>query len=158
MSNHDTSQRFMAIVGLLAFAILFALASAADAKSGKLKVGKSPSHPEALIMAWSGEVRPGMAEAIDIAFEKHKDEFKVIQFTISSGGGSVAEGERVIHVLDRRQEDAPPLHVRARRQAVRLDVRLHLRAGAEALCGALEHVAVPRGVANRQAHAQNLRA
>ena len=100
MSSCGTSHRFMTSVGLIAFAALLALASAADAKSGKLKVAKSPSHPDALIMAWSGAVRPGMAKAIETAFEQHKDEFKVIQFTINSGGGSVGEGERVIHVLD----------------------------------------------------------
>jgi hypothetical protein len=87
------------LAGLIAVLTLLVLPSAAHAASGKLKIGRSSSRPDALLMAWSGAVRPGMAKAIEAAFDKHKDEFKTIEFTISSGGGSVREGERVIHVL-----------------------------------------------------------
>ena len=89
------------LVGLIAVLALLVLPSGADAATGKLKLARSRSHPDALIMAWSGAVRPGMAKAIEAAFENRKDEFKTIEFTISSGGGSVREGERVIHVLQK---------------------------------------------------------
>lgn len=71
----------------------------AAAGSGKLKLSPSSRHPEVLVMSWDGEIRRGMAKVIRTAFEQHKDQFKVIEFVINSGGGSVREGEQVIAVL-----------------------------------------------------------
>lgn len=50
-------------------------------------------------MKWKGVIRPGMTKAIHNAFEKHKNEFSVIEFEIDSDGGSVREGEHAIAEL-----------------------------------------------------------
>jgi ATP-dependent protease ClpP protease subunit len=89
----------------LAAAVLFGLAtfgtpsSAAEPPVGRLKLSRSQSHPEVLIMKWKGIIRPGMTKAIHKAFEKHKAEFSVIEFEIDSDGGSVREGEHAIAEL-----------------------------------------------------------
>ena len=88
------------LVGLvLCLAALGAMPHHANAAVGKLKLSRSRGHPEVLVMTWTGAVRPGMTEKIRAAFDKHKNSFRVIEFVIDSGGGSVREGERVIGIL-----------------------------------------------------------
>ncbi len=72
-------------------------ASAFDA--GTLKVLPYDSASEAIVMQWDGGVARPMGDQIQAAFEAHKHAAKKVVFRINSGGGSVAEGERVIRLL-----------------------------------------------------------
>jgi hypothetical protein len=83
-------------LGVLACSLM---APASEAAVGKLRLSRSHKHPEAIIMTWTGTIRPGMAKKIRAAFEKYKDRFRVIEFVLDSWGGSVREGERVIALL-----------------------------------------------------------
>ena len=83
----------------LATAAVMAFASAAEARSvGTLSV-KPTTLDGAIHMVWTGPVGAPMAKQISDAFEENKGKAKRVVFEIASGGGSVAEGERVIQVL-----------------------------------------------------------
>lgn len=89
---------------LLAAAIaglLFALGTPAQAQStpsGKLSI-ETDAGPGTVVLNWIGPVASPMAQLIESAFREHKQRTSRVVFKISSGGGSVAEGERVIEVL-----------------------------------------------------------
>lgn len=84
----------------LGFATLLGLAmpGAAQAQSGSLSVDPDTSSG-ALVMTWGGPVATPMAQQISTAFQQNRDRARRVTFKITSGGGSVAEGERVIEVL-----------------------------------------------------------
>lgn len=67
--------------------------------AGSLKVLPYDSATEAMILQWDGGVARPMGDQIQAAFEAHKRTAKKVIFRINSGGGSVAEGERVIRIL-----------------------------------------------------------
>ena len=52
-----------------------------------------------MLLTWHGPIMAPMANQIRDAFESRKWQAKRFAFRISSYGGSVAEGERVIEVL-----------------------------------------------------------
>ena len=64
-----------------------------------LRFGRSPTHNDVLVMIWTGIVESGMSEEIRTAFDANKDSIRAVELKLDSGGGSVAEGERVIAVL-----------------------------------------------------------
>lgn len=96
-SASRSARRLVDVV--LFIAALAAMPLSAHAASGKLKLSKLQGRSDVLVMTWTGEVRLGMAKAIRTAFDKYKDSYKIIEFVIDSGGGSVREGEQVIGVL-----------------------------------------------------------
>lgn len=67
--------------------------------AGNLKVLPYDSATEAMILQWDGGVARPMGDQIQAAFDAHKHAAKKVIFRINSGGGSVAEGERVIRIL-----------------------------------------------------------
>jgi hypothetical protein len=67
----------------------------------RLTVAPSASRADSVVFTWRGRIEGGMADAIAQAFEVHKATTTRILLTIDSGGGSVAEGRRVIAVLER---------------------------------------------------------
>ena len=75
----------------------FALAD--QSEHGELKVGSSNSQPGTIVLQWTGKVAAPMAQQIKDAFEQRRDSATRVVLTLSSGGGSVQEGERVITVL-----------------------------------------------------------
>jgi hypothetical protein len=85
----------LAIIAGLVGAAPLALAS----DGGTLKVMAADASPDAIVMQWEGGIAKPMADQIRNAFEEHQGRAKRVVFRISSGGGSVAEGERVIRVL-----------------------------------------------------------
>ena len=88
-----------AIAGALAFAsALVGQTMSANAQQGRLRIAASdPGTTVRLI--WQGPVAAPMAEQIKEAFEGRRQQATRFVLMLSSGGGSVAEGERVIEVL-----------------------------------------------------------
>jgi hypothetical protein len=103
--NQRTRLNFwrQALLMSLAVALLFVWrvgpASADDGAQGRLTLGSSESDPGAIVMLWSGRVAAPMARQIRDAFEQRRHTGSRVVLKLSSGGGSVAEGERVIDVL-----------------------------------------------------------
>ena len=98
-----------ALRGLLFGALALALslcaqgapAGAIEMPRGELKVSLSSSHANTVLLSWTGPVMAPMASQLRNAFETHKDQATRFLLRVSSYGGSVAEGERVIEVLRR---------------------------------------------------------
>lgn len=86
-----------ALVALTSLAGLTQTALAAD--GGTLKVLPADAVPGAIVLQWDGGVAKPMAEQIRAAFQEQQGRAPRVVFRINSGGGSVAEGERVIGVL-----------------------------------------------------------
>src|SRR5437016_4233501 len=74
-------------------------AGAIEAPRADLKVSLSSTRPGTVLMTWNGPVAAPMANQIRDAFESRKRQSTRFVLRISSYGGSVAEGERVIEVL-----------------------------------------------------------
>ena len=72
-------------------------ASARELLPGELKV--SFTDARTVRMAWRGPIAAPMAQQIREAFENHKDQATRFVLLLSSEGGSVADGERVIEML-----------------------------------------------------------
>jgi ATP-dependent protease ClpP protease subunit len=94
-----------ALLGVLALGIsLFgqgAPAGAMELPRGELKVSLSSTRANTVLLSWTGPVMAPMASQIRDAFESRKGQASRFQLRVSSYGGSVAEGERVIEVLRR---------------------------------------------------------
>ena len=76
-------------------------ADALEAQHGSLKVSLSTTRVGTVLMTWNGPVAAPMASQIRDAFESRRGQATRFVFKISSYGGSVTEGERVIEVLRR---------------------------------------------------------
>lgn len=74
-------------------------ARALEVPRGELKVSNSSTRTDTVLLTWHGPIMAPMANQIRDAFESRKWQAKRFAFRISSYGGSVAEGERVIEVL-----------------------------------------------------------
>jgi ATP-dependent protease ClpP protease subunit len=68
---------------------------------GVLRVSSPPSAAGTLLLYWDGTIAPPMAAQITQAFEAFRTSRRRIVLALNTGGGSVAEGERVIEVLRR---------------------------------------------------------
>lgn len=93
----------LAFCGRLVAALAMLVGGAATALAdppapGRLTVLPSKSDG-AITLAWSGRVAGPMALDIRTAFEAQKDRSRRLVLKLNSGGGSVAEGERVIELL-----------------------------------------------------------
>ena len=89
-----------ALQGLAAIVGLFGFAGTAFASDGgSLKVLPAGTSPDAIVMEWNGGIAKPMADQIRGAFKANEERARRVVFRINSGGGSVAEGERVIEVL-----------------------------------------------------------
>jgi len=86
---------------IAAFMVLGTLAASAASRphTPKLRSGHMHDHPDILVMVWKGIIGKGMSEQVRAAFDKAKDKTTAVVLRIDSPGGSVAEGERVIAVL-----------------------------------------------------------
>lgn len=89
--------RTPSIVGLALLALSAGAVQAGD--GGSLKLLPADTYPDAIAMTWDGPVARPMADEIRTTFAANKARARRVIFRISSGGGSVAEGERVIEVL-----------------------------------------------------------
>jgi ATP-dependent protease ClpP protease subunit len=91
------------VLAALAFALVLVAhgvpAGALDLPRGELKVGFSNNRVGTVIMTWHGPISAPMANQVRDAFESRKRQATRFVFRLSSHGGSVAEGERVIEVL-----------------------------------------------------------
>lgn len=74
-------------------------ARAMEADRFGLKVNVSETRPGTVHMTWTGPIAAPMANQIRDAFESRKGQATRFVFRISSQGGLVPEGERVIEVL-----------------------------------------------------------
>ena len=94
---------FPAVVMAVAFAISLVgqglSASALELQGGELRISAPNAQNGAVQMSWHGPIAAPMANRIRDAFEERKGQSSRLVLIISSGGGSVAEGERVIEVL-----------------------------------------------------------
>src|SRR5262249_37626074 len=94
-----------ALFGVLALSLsLFgqlAPAGALELPRGELKVSLSSTRANTVLLSWTGPVMAPMASQIRDAFETRKGQASRFLLRVSSYGGSVAEGERVIEVLRR---------------------------------------------------------
>jgi len=92
-------------VAIVAVAVMLATqvrpASAEEVGQGRLRVKGATSGSNTVVMAWHGEIAAPMAAQISEAFESRKAGATRFVLLLDSGGGSVAEGERVIDVLRR---------------------------------------------------------
>jgi ATP-dependent protease ClpP protease subunit len=90
-----------AVGAAFALALLVAQGTPAGAmeQNAELKVSLSTNKPGTIVMSWNGPVAAPMANQIRDAFESRKQQATRILFRISSYGGSVSEGERVIEIL-----------------------------------------------------------
>jgi hypothetical protein len=92
-----------AVVMAVAFAISLVgqslSASALELQGGELRISAPNAQNSALQMSWHGPIAAPMANRIRDAFEERKGQSSRLVLIISSGGGSVAEGERVIEML-----------------------------------------------------------
>src|SRR5215470_16535820 len=92
-----------ALVGLLALILALcaqgAPAGALELPRGELKVGLSSTGANTVVLTWTGPMMAPMANQIRDAFESRKHQARRFLLRVSSYGGSVAEGERVIEVL-----------------------------------------------------------
>ena len=68
-------------------------------QNADLKVSLSGTRPNTVVMNWNGPIVSPMANQIRDAFESRKRQATRFVLRLSSYGGSVAEGERVIEVL-----------------------------------------------------------
>jgi len=91
----------VAIAVVVLLAALVQAASADEVGQGRLRVKLTTSGSEILVMSWQGPVAAPMAAQISDAFEARKGHATRVVLILDSGGGSVAEGERVIDVLGR---------------------------------------------------------
>ena len=91
----------VAIAVVVLLAALVQAASAEELGQGRLRVKLTTSGSEILVMSWQGPVAAPMAAQISEAFEARKSHATRVVLILDSGGGSVAEGERVIDVLGR---------------------------------------------------------
>jgi ATP-dependent protease ClpP protease subunit len=66
---------------------------------GQLRVASPVGMAGTVIFRWTGAIAPPMAAQMTAAFEAYKSSRRRIVLILSSGGGSVAEGERVITLL-----------------------------------------------------------
>jgi hypothetical protein len=89
--------------------------------SPHLLAAVSPRHNDILVMVWSGRIQAPMSAEIAAAFEENKDRVRGIELKLDSDGGSVAEGERVIAVL----------------QEIKKTRQLHTVVGAGKRCGSM---------------------
>jgi len=91
------------LLAALAFALALIAAgvsaNALDLPRGELRVGFSNTRANTMVMTWQGPIAAPMANQIRDAFESRKAQATRVVFRLSSHGGSVAEGERVIEVL-----------------------------------------------------------
>jgi hypothetical protein len=95
------------LAAALAIALLLVLQvrpAAAGEDRGELKIAQPKPGSGTIVMAWHGKVAAPMATQIMEAFERHRNQGTRVVLTLDSGGGSVAEGERVIEVLRRIKE------------------------------------------------------
>jgi ATP-dependent protease ClpP protease subunit len=96
---------FHALFAALALGLLLigerAPAGAMELPRGELKVSLSNTRTNTMLLSWTGPVMAPMASQIRDAFESRKGQANRVVLRISSYGGSVAEGERVIEVLGR---------------------------------------------------------
>ena len=92
-----------ALFGVLALGLSLvgqrAPAGALELPRGELKVSLSNTRANTMLLSWTGPVMAPMANQIRDAFESRKGQASRILLRVSSYGGSVAEGERVIEVL-----------------------------------------------------------
>jgi ATP-dependent protease ClpP protease subunit len=92
-----------AILAAIAFALALVAqglpAGALDLPRGELRVGFSNTRASTVVMTWQGPIAAPMANQIRDAFESRKRQATRLVLRLSSHGGSVAEGERVIEVL-----------------------------------------------------------
>ncbi|HUC47536.1 MAG TPA: hypothetical protein VMR94_13355, partial [Hyphomicrobiaceae bacterium] len=92
-----------ALIGALALGLSLFLqcapASATELPRGELKVSLSSTRANTVLLSWTGPVMAPMASQIREAFESRKGQASRFLLRVSSYGGSVAEGERVIEVL-----------------------------------------------------------
>lgn len=71
------------------------------ARSHARLVVKPGHRSDTVFFVVSGKIAAPLAREIEQAFEKNKDQVRRIVLKLNSGGGSVAEGKRVIEVLQR---------------------------------------------------------
>ena len=95
----------LGLVAVLALAVLLVAqvrpAGADEVAYGRLKIKGPTSGSNTVVMGWQGEIAAPMAAQISEAFEARKAGATRFLLLLDSGGGSVAEGERVIEVLRR---------------------------------------------------------
>ena len=92
---------FPAVAAAVAFSLVGqgVSASAEGLQRGELKISLAKSQDGTVHLAWNGPVAAPMASKIREAFEDRKEQASRFVLLLSSNGGSVAEGERVIEVL-----------------------------------------------------------
>src|SRR5262245_40067709 len=87
------------LVAVLALLLIQVRPAAAGEDRGELRVEQPKPGSGTLVRAWRAKVGQPMAAQIKEAFERHRNQGTRVVLTLDSGGGSVAEGERVIEVL-----------------------------------------------------------
>ena len=70
------------------------------ADEGRLVVREDPAR-DAVILSWSSPVGAPMARRIEEAYRKYGNDTSIFVIDLNSPGGTVAEGKRVVQLLDR---------------------------------------------------------
>jgi len=105
LRDRMTAIASLGLVAVLALGVLLVAqvrpAGADEVAYGRLKIKGPTAGSNTVVMAWQGEIAAPMAAQISEAFEARKVGATRFLLLLDSGGGSVAEGERVIEVLRR---------------------------------------------------------
>lgn len=90
------------IIALLVAAFFLMRASEQEylADEGRLGVREDPAS-DAVILSWSSPVGAPMARRFEEAYRQYDDEVSTFVIELNSPGGTVAEGKRVVQMLDR---------------------------------------------------------
>lgn len=99
MAGACVQLRMAASMIFLALAVALVPDAVFAASDQHFSAARSAKHSDVLIISWRGRIDAPMSAEIDAAFRQYKSSVKGVLLKLDSEGGSVAEGERVIRVL-----------------------------------------------------------
>ncbi len=89
---------------LALFAVAFVLMQSNQRKfladEGRLGTREEPAR-DAVVLSWSSAVDAPMARRFEEAFAEHRDSASLFIIELNSPGGAIAEGKRIVQLLDR---------------------------------------------------------
>lgn len=95
--------RFTPLLILALFAIAFVVMQANERKftadEGRLSIREDPAR-DAVVFSWSSAVAAPMTRRFQEAYDRHGDSASTIIIELNSPGGAVAEGKRLVQLLD----------------------------------------------------------
>jgi ATP-dependent protease ClpP protease subunit len=118
--------------GLLGLLVVLAIHTRDHFESVFVGIGRldveSGAEPGTVVLRWSGKIEAPMAARIEQAFERHRREAHTFVLALSSPGGSLDHGARVVQLLHRMaQSHTIETRVEARRRCASMCVPIYLQ-------------------------------